>query len=198
MAPRISTRAGLDKYTFHSGHLPLDLQETVVNRCGENENDNLELPTDLDEWLHVAGLTPKDMKSTEAELEDARKLREALYHMALSLINKESYVDADRTLVNHWAAERMPVPQIDDQGLTWLGNSVHASLARVAWDGVLLFSGPHSSRMRRCEGEDCGLLFVDHSRSGRRCWCDMKSCGNRAKANTYNRKHRVDEKDAAD
>jgi predicted RNA-binding Zn ribbon-like protein len=37
-------------------------------------------------------------------------------------------------------------------------------------------------RIRRCAGPTCGLLFLDVSKSGRRRWCDMAICGNRAKA----------------
>jgi predicted RNA-binding Zn ribbon-like protein len=37
-------------------------------------------------------------------------------------------------------------------------------------------------RIRRCAGPTCVLLFLDVSKSGRRRWCDMAICGNRAKA----------------
>ncbi|MGH9215099.1 MAG: CGNR zinc finger domain-containing protein [Acidimicrobiales bacterium] len=37
------------------------------------------------------------------------------------------------------------------------------------------------SRIRRCAGPTCVLLFLDVSKSGRRRWCDMAVCGNRAK-----------------
>jgi predicted RNA-binding Zn ribbon-like protein len=36
-------------------------------------------------------------------------------------------------------------------------------------------------RVRRCAGATCVLLFLDVSKSGRRRWCDMAVCGNRAK-----------------
>ncbi|HET6834399.1 MAG TPA: CGNR zinc finger domain-containing protein [Acidimicrobiales bacterium] len=36
-------------------------------------------------------------------------------------------------------------------------------------------------RIRRCAGPTCVLLFLDVSKSGRRRWCDMAVCGNRAK-----------------
>ena len=44
------------------------------------------------------------------------------------------------------------------------------------------------SRVRRCAAEPpCPRVFLDTSRNGRRRWCDMGSCGNRAKA----ARHRV-------
>ena len=38
------------------------------------------------------------------------------------------------------------------------------------------------SLVRRCANPACILLFLDISKSGRRRWCDMATCGNRAKA----------------
>ncbi len=38
------------------------------------------------------------------------------------------------------------------------------------------------SRIRVCEGAPCGWLFVDTSKAGKRRWCAMQMCGNRAKA----------------
>jgi predicted RNA-binding Zn ribbon-like protein len=36
-------------------------------------------------------------------------------------------------------------------------------------------------RVRRCANPDCVLLFLDVSKGGQRRWCDMATCGNRAK-----------------
>lgn len=37
-------------------------------------------------------------------------------------------------------------------------------------------------RVRRCAGQRCGRVFHDATKNGRRRWCDMATCGNRAKA----------------
>lgn len=37
-------------------------------------------------------------------------------------------------------------------------------------------------RIRSCEHEDCILHFIDTSKSGKRRWCSMETCGNRHKA----------------
>ncbi|WP_301169499.1 CGNR zinc finger domain-containing protein [Brevibacillus nitrificans] len=37
-------------------------------------------------------------------------------------------------------------------------------------------------RIRACEHEDCILHFIDTSKSGKRRWCSMETCGNRHKA----------------
>ena len=37
-------------------------------------------------------------------------------------------------------------------------------------------------RVRECASPTCVLMFLDVSKSGRRRWCDMATCGNRSKA----------------
>jgi predicted RNA-binding Zn ribbon-like protein len=65
---------------------------------------------------------------------------------------------------------------------------VHAALASLARDAIDLLSGPLATRVRECAAEDCALLFVDASRPGRRRWCSMEGCGNRAKTTSYRRR----------
>jgi predicted RNA-binding Zn ribbon-like protein len=45
-------------------------------------------------------------------------------------------------------------------------------------------------RIRRCAGPTCVLLFLDVSKSGRRRWCDMAVCGNRAKVAAHHARTR--------
>ncbi|MEX0583428.1 MAG: CGNR zinc finger domain-containing protein [Sneathiella sp.] len=43
----------------------------------------------------------------------------------------------------------------------------------------------HIEKTRSCANDDCDLYFVNQSRNGRRRWCSMSTCGNRAKVNAY-------------
>lgn len=40
-------------------------------------------------------------------------------------------------------------------------------------------------KVRQCASDNCDLYFVNASRNGRRRWCSMSTCGNRAKVNAY-------------
>ena len=51
-----------------------------------------------------------------------------------------------------------------------------------------LLADPDRPTVRACPGEDCGWLFLDTR--GRRRWCDMASCGNRAKVRAHAQRHR--------
>ena len=60
-----------------------------------------------------------------------------------------------------------------------------ALLAPVLWSAGDLLAGPRLDRVRRCANPECGWLFLDDSRAGKRRWCSMTSCGNRAKARRH-------------
>jgi predicted RNA-binding Zn ribbon-like protein len=44
------------------------------------------------------------------------------------------------------------------------------------------------SRVRRCADPRCPRVFHDSTKNGRRRWCDMATCGNRAKAARHRRR----------
>ena len=48
-------------------------------------------------------------------------------------------------------------------------------------------------RVKECDNETCRWLFVDMSKNRSRRWCDMKDCGNRAKARRHYRRTRRSE-----
>ena len=66
--------------------------------------------------------------------------------------------------------------------LSW---GVDSHIAVVVRSAVELLSSDELARVRVCAADDCDWLFVDESRNGSRRWCDMKVCGNRAKAKRF-------------
>jgi predicted RNA-binding Zn ribbon-like protein len=64
-------------------------------------------------------------------------------------------------------------------------SSLPSLLAPVLWSAADLLTGDAAKRLRLCSNDKCLYLFVDNSRSGARRWCDMKACGNRAKAHRH-------------
>lgn len=47
-------------------------------------------------------------------------------------------------------------------------------------------------RVRRCADPRCPRVFFDSTRNGRRRWCDMSACGNRAKAARFRAHHQAE------
>ena len=64
-----------------------------------------------------------------------------------------------------------------------------AELDRVLWpvvrDAADLLASGELVRVGECQGERCDWLYLDTSRNRSRRWCDMASCGNRAKAKRH-------------
>jgi predicted RNA-binding Zn ribbon-like protein len=59
-------------------------------------------------------------------------------------------------------------------------------------DAVALLTDPaRLARVRVCEGANCTWLFLDPTKNGSRRWCEMKSCGNRAKASRHRARARA-------
>ncbi len=55
----------------------------------------------------------------------------------------------------------------------------------IADAAAALLTSPRLALVRQCSGEECTWLFVDTSKNHRRRWCDMRDCGNRAKARRH-------------
>jgi len=63
-----------------------------------------------------------------------------------------------------------------------VGDPIDDALARLADPLVAELTAGQPERIKMCASETCQWLFYDVSRTGRRRWCDMATCGNRAKA----------------
>jgi len=72
----------------------------------------------------------------------------------------------------------------------WLDPSAAtAPLAAVAWSAAGFLTSPAAGTVGACPGAGCGWVFTDPR--GRRRWCSMAWCGNRAKANRHAQRRRV-------
>lgn len=63
-------------------------------------------------------------------------------------------------------------------------------IVESAADALILGELP---RVRRCADARCVRVFYDGTKNGRRRWCDMATCGNRAKAARHRNKVRADD-----
>ena len=56
----------------------------------------------------------------------------------------------------------------------------------VVQSAVDLMTSPELDRVGQCaDDRGCGWLFVDTTKNRSRRWCDMRDCGNRAKARRH-------------
>jgi predicted RNA-binding Zn ribbon-like protein len=177
------------RFHFKSGRLCLDFAATVGERW-RRSFERLRTPNDLCRWIADAGLLAEPPAVTADDLDLARELREAIYRTAkLAGSGKPEAKDLD--VINRVAASPPLAPRLSEGGRTVTWDSAQpaaASLSTIARDAIDLVTGPLIVRVRECAASDCALLFLDASRPGRRRWCAMSACGNRAKTKAYRRR----------
>jgi predicted RNA-binding Zn ribbon-like protein len=129
-------------------------------------------------------------------LAEAIALREAIYRIFSASARGDGVCNQDFAALSR-ALSQAPVRQRlarSDAGCAWqieLGQIGRAGLAAAVllapalWSAADLLVGGGQQRIRRCANDACLWLFLDESKNGTRRWCDMASCGNRAKARRH-------------
>lgn len=174
---------------FRGGRPAIDLAHTG----GEGEHARWEILYGADDLARYLGvvLDLPDVRAGDGDLAPARALRAVVDRIARALAAGGRPAGSDVAALNAAAAPPPLVPVLLTGGGTAAVDpaggapSAAAVLATIARDAVDLFGGPLAHRIRVCAAEDCGLLFVDASRPGRRRWCSMERCGTRAKVRTH-------------
>lgn len=171
------------RWFFDSGALCLDFGYTGDWGLGVAAWEQLHSPDDLTAWLdgRFGGLrNPCDATL----LTRARELRAAITATALDLAGGRQPSPAHVDVINRWAMLPPVSPHLAGGSVGRPPAGPWAALASVAHDAVRVF-GETAGRIRECAADDCRLIFLDTSRPGRRRWCSMSRCGNRAKARAH-------------
>ncbi len=164
---------------FIAGHVALDFANTVYRRRPELGADLLTDAGALGAWLVRAGLLPAGSSVTDAALEEARAVRAQLWRV----FDAQEVIPADAlTRLLDTAHRGSAHVAVRPDGSTTSPDAAGA-LAILALRAVTLVLDPPSQGVRNCDR--CGWFFIDSSRGRRRRWCNMKTCGNQAKATRY-------------
>jgi predicted RNA-binding Zn ribbon-like protein len=157
--------------------------------------EQLAQPKDLADWLVAnAPMPARDGKrrgGIEALFDDALRLREAIYRIFLAIGEGGVPPGRDLEIFNAALAQTPRRLGISARGgaYSWVVAAPPASLggvlAPVIWSAADLLTHATERRIRRCANDKCRWVFVDRSKAGTRRWCDMNSCGNRAKAHRH-------------
>jgi len=185
------------RFEFVAGRLCLDFVNTLYNRNRNAPDDHLHDYASLVEWSQLAGtlargashrlLVRADSATGRAALQRARRLREAVAHLVLGDNTADHLAALNRELVAAGATTMRIRSTTSGLRWTWDPRVLAGVLAPVALSAAELLSTPHAlARVHVCESDDgCGWLFPDETRAGTRRWCDMRTCGNRAKAKRH-------------
>lgn len=195
-------------FDFSGNHLCLDFTNTVQDRP-TNPRELFNGYNDLLRWSKQALLLTdneaqrlhEEAEGRKAEagavLQRAVNLREAIYQVFFAVAIGSTPEKADLDLLSTEFSKAMSraciVPTKDTFVLDWFNKE--DALDRILWPVVRSASDLLTSEalgdVRVCASEDCRWLFLDTSKNHSRRWCDMKSCGNRAKARRHYNQRRT-------
>jgi predicted RNA-binding Zn ribbon-like protein len=190
-------------FTFTAGRLCLDFANTVRARPLSDRIESINTYEDLLSWARAAAiLTLEEVAGLRRDAE--RTPRAAAQALARALSVREAVYGV---VSSHAAA--LPVPEgnlrtlniaigramsqsglvMSGGGFEWGWPGVTPDLDRVSWlvarSAAELLTSPYLTVVRECEGYDCGWLFIDTTKNHNRRWCDMSTCGNRAKGRRH-------------
>jgi predicted RNA-binding Zn ribbon-like protein len=90
--------------------------------------------------------------------------------------------EVNRALRTHYVTVLVPSADGVTMGHHHEGDPVEGALARLSESIARYLGEGKIERLRICANPRCTWVFFDASRTGHRKWCDMTTCGNRAKA----------------
>jgi predicted RNA-binding Zn ribbon-like protein len=177
-----------------SGAAPgtLELVRSFVNTLDvEDGTDELADPASLASWLNAHGLM-RGRAATTAELERARRVREALRSLLLANNGLSERKEAEAVLDRAARRARLGVRFRASGGrLESPAGGVDGALGRLLGVVAAAMLDDSWSRLKACRADDCRWAFYDHARNRSRTWCSMAVCGNRAKARAYRSRRRM-------
>lgn len=175
-------------------HLALDLLNTEM-RVGSDAVDLWRSGKDVYAWLDRQGLVAGIAVETAQEptlLKQARELR-ALARYLIEQWKDGQHVDVQP--LNQFLFDYLSAPQLnpDETGRLALtrvsrGTPVPTLLGPVAEAIAQLLAEGEIEYVKTCAHPECILWFYDRTKSHKRRWCSMASCGNRAKAAQFRKK----------
>lgn len=187
-------------FEWHGDHMAADFVNTLDERLSQQPEERLSNYAALIDFTRQAGLIDeqiaanllrqRDTPAAKAVWSAALAFREALYQVLCAAIHQiladgEALAHVESIIREAGDARHL---SLDSSGFTWDWQEVD-NPARPLWELALaaeqlLLSEPFE-RIKKCAADDCGVLFVDHSRAGGRRWCSMADCGNRYKVQTF-------------
>ena len=189
-------------FEFTGGRLCLDFANTL-NDSRAQPKERLHSYEDLVAWGRQAGIlteqeTRQLIKEGQRRPEDAAgtlrhaiELRETIYRIFSAIVDKGTPEHADLADLNDALSRAMTHLRVSKPaaGFEWEWAPNPEALDRMLWPVIqsaadVLHSG-EIARVGRCGGRNCDWLFLDTSRNHSRRWCDMRGCGNRAKARRH-------------
>jgi predicted RNA-binding Zn ribbon-like protein len=198
----------IDLIRLDGGVLCLDFVNTVPDRVDGANRDNLKGYDDLIYWarkakgiddgkfkvLEKAGA--RNPRKSEEFFSEAIALRSLIYSIFHPISHQQKVKPNDLATFNKLTARYFPflelVPQKNGFSEQWNFDAHHFQTvtAPIVKSAHELLLSDKLSRVKECP--NCGWLFLDTTKNGKRRWCSMEDCGSNVKALSYYYRKKVD------
>jgi len=191
----------IDAIRLDGGVPCLDFVNTIPDRVDGTNRDNLKTFDDLLYWARKAGILTSASFSALEHARDANErkaksffseaivLRSLIYDIFKPISQQQKVKSADLDTFNKIASHYFSFLKIDiaKNGFTedWAfdRNDFHTITAPILKSGYELLLSDKLHRVKECP--NCGWLFLDATKNGKRRWCSMQDCGSNVKALEY-------------
>ncbi|MFI5198998.1 MAG: CGNR zinc finger domain-containing protein [Candidatus Limnocylindrales bacterium] len=185
----MSDPAALDQADLETA---LDFVNTVGVSHGK-PFDDFGTTRQVIDWLHERtgldpALVPADSTAVLARVARARTAFRELWDATVEQRQPDlaALKEVNRVLRHRSVLELEDGVDTAGHGLhltsRFTGDEIDCALAELAEPLVRTVGGADAELARICDNDECRWVFFDDSRTHRKRWCDMASCGNRAKA----------------
>lgn len=173
-----------------------------VNTLELSRGEPVEHLPDLDRllaWLRDEGLLSgrgraaesgrlnRDPDEAARRLQRFQRLRDVLRAATRDLVERGDVSPGHLGELNHILRHGLHYHQLRHGGgetrftVSQVGDRLDQARATIAGSFAHFLAEEGPDRLRICDNDGCRYVFVDRSPSGRRRWCDMRTCGNQAK-----------------
>jgi predicted RNA-binding Zn ribbon-like protein len=188
----------INEIALDGGLLCLNFVNSVNNRKTDDREDYFKTLHDFIDWTErlkivndktagkLQAKADRDTESSASFFRHAIDFRELLYTIfrRISVKEKVPFIDLDR--FNKAIREYFPFLQVEEnadgfkEGWNIETDSFERLLAPIVKDSYETILSRNHNRIKECP--NCGWLFYDTTKNGKRRWCSMRSCGSNVKS----------------
>lgn len=190
--------------------LALDFANTRGWHESEDQEELFGTYRDVIKWCEQSGVVDRKVAAhlvksgqnrvsvTRELLHGAISLRKSLYRIFSAVATKIPPRDTDLDTLNEHLSKVMAETRLVYKSPRFIlhqdrrDEAFHFLLDPVVRSAANLLLSDEVERIKKCADQSCGWLFIDGSKNRSRKWCDMKDCGNRAKARRHYRRVRAE------
>ncbi|HJP70653.1 MAG TPA: CGNR zinc finger domain-containing protein [Candidatus Limnocylindria bacterium] len=144
------------------------------------------------------GRLAHDTAEAERRMERFRHLRRLLHEVAESIERRGHPSRTQVREVNHILRHGLHYHELrigadgTHYAFAQVGDRLDQARATIASSLAHFLADDDAARLRACANDGCRAIFIDRSPTGRRRWCDMRTCGNQAKVARHRARIKAD------